>query len=163
MRTLFTLLCALLFAPSAFGATAGTWNNCEDGTALRNDTLMPGGTACWEPAANGDSSPILKTAANENIDIFVYADKDGDNTACTVAWTVQVCPPNTSVVGRTGTLQDVERDRACETMEGTAAVAVNNGINGAPAFTFMRFDGDAAGSEPADCLIEVKGAQPSRP
>ena len=103
MRNLILFLAILGFAPAAFGATAGSWVLCDGGDAVRNNTLTPGVSACWEAAANTDESPILKTAACENLDVYNYGDKNGDATVSTVAFRMENCPSNTAVVGQSPT------------------------------------------------------------
>lgn len=144
-----TLIAMLLLIPSLAWAT--DWKRgCG---SVSTTILQPGEFACLDPTANSDDSTILNVANCENVDYFLFDDKDGDSTVCTVAWSIEGCPfgedPAQSAAGR---------DAACVLLPGTAALsgdAVESNIAG----IYIRATGDGAGANAGDCRLMAKCAE----
>ena len=150
MRHWLWIAAGLLVAGSAWAATqTGSWTgSCQGGSSVKS--LHGGGFACYSPAAGASTSsasPIMDLNSCENFDVFLFDDFDGDGTACTVAWTIQACPPQTLST-------DGTRDAACNTLLGTAALSGDD-VESNLAPGFMRVVGGGAGANIDSCRIVV--------
>ena len=155
MRGMGIGLVAVMLATPAIGATVGTWHLSADSTRVVTG-LSPGQWATWDPTATGDDSPIIGLGNCENVDWYNFANSNGDATVGTVPFHFVQCPGDA-----TDLTTDGIRDLACAPIEGTAAVAADRGINGAPGLPFARVEGDGTGANPAEHRIMVKCSQPS--
>ena len=118
--------------------------------------LNGGEYACYTPAAGADlesASPALSVVNCENVDVALHDDFDGDATACTVTWDIEMCPPN---VGSLTT--DALRNAACNTLPGTVALSGDD-VEANLASFFLRVHGLAAGLAIDSCRIVVKCAE----
>lgn len=144
-------LLAALSAPWVAWAATQTANwtgSCQTGSTVKS--LHGGGFACYTPASGASTSsasPILDLNSCENVDFFLFDDRDGDATACTVTWTIQMCPPDTLA-------NDTARDNACNTLPGTAALTGDD-VESNLAPGFLRIVGGGAGANIDSCRIIV--------
>lgn len=130
---------------------ASDWSKSCDSTRTTT-ALQPGEFACYDPTANDDDSTILSVGNCENVDYFLFDDKDGDATVCTVAWEIEGCPVSNK------TLSAAAEDLACEILSGTAALSGDD-VESNIAGIYVRLKGDAAGSNAGDCRIMAKCAE----
>lgn len=154
----FALLLPLLWAIPAGAITAetGNWKNgCQSNANTKS--ISAGGLVCYTPAAGAatdSASPILAVDQCENIDVFLHDDWDGDATACTVTWQLQMCPPPV------GLTTDALKNAACNTLTGVAAMTGDD-VKSNLAGEYIRIVGGGAGAAIDSCRIVVKCAQPS--
>lgn len=137
------------FAPLSASAQAW-WLNCN--SDISRVHIGPGEWVCFDPSANTDESPIVDVSGCENVDYFLFDDKDGDATVCTVTWEIEACPVKNSEVSASAT------DAACEILAGTAALSGDDAESNI-AGIFIRVKGDGAGSNAGDCRIMAKCAE----
>lgn len=144
----------------AWPATAGDWGllrgsgasaTCD--TSRPNTSLQAGETGCYELSTNDDDSTVLSVGNCENVDFFYYADKNGDGTDCTLAFSIQDCPMNG--------LTDTEADNGCtDVNSGVSDLSSSNTVESNLAGVFLRLDADT-GANHSDCRVLVKCAQRS--
>ena len=140
----------------AITAQAGTWTKSCQANA-NGSTLMAGSFSCYTPAAGAatdSASPIMQVTACENIDVFLHDDWDGDATACTVTWQLQMCPPPV------GLTTDALKNAACNTLTGVAALSGDD-VKSNLAGEWIRVVGGGAGANIDSCRVVVKCAEPS--
>jgi hypothetical protein len=161
MNRLALILCvgALVAPVDALAVTAQTGNwlrFCQSGQIAKN--LVGGAMACYTPAAGSATdaaSPVLDVTACENVDIFYYADWDGDGTTCTVTYAIENCPPNAN--GLTDTLKNT----ACTTLPGTIDMGTGVGqsaVESNLAGVILRIRAEGAGANIDSCRVVVKCA-----
>lgn len=146
-----------LFLFVSLTAYAGDWGVLDGATCNTSpakNTMAAGDIRCHDPSSSSDDTAILDVSACESFDVWNFADKDGDSTACTVAWTFQHCP------SEKGSLTATAEDAACYDASEISAIAADDGevnLGG----TYVRFTGDGAGSNATDCRLLAKCVQRS--
>lgn len=146
MRLTWTLPLFLLALP----ASAGDWTkNCA--SSIVTTQIEPGQTVCYDPTSSNDDSAIIAIGRCENTDWFLFDDKDGDGTVCTVTWEVELCPDSDA------NLSASAEDNACEIAAGTVALSGDD-VESNIAGVFARVKGDGTGSNADDCRILLKCA-----
>jgi hypothetical protein len=148
----------LLWAQGAEAATAETGNWKQSCQSAQNTKSMTAGSfVCYTPAvgaATDSASPFLSASACENIDVFLHDDWDGDGTACTVTWQLQMCPPPVNLT------TDALKNAACNTLTGVAALTGDD-VKSNLAAEYIRIVGGGAGANIDSCRVVVKCAEPS--
>jgi hypothetical protein len=155
---LFLLGLGLLWAQGAWAATAetGGWKlSCQGNQTTKSMTA--GSMVCYTPASGAaldSASPFLAVTACENFDAFLHDDFDGDGTACTVTWQLQMCPPPVNLT------TDALKNAACNTLPGVGAMTGDDAKSNL-AGEYIRVVGGGAGANINSCQVVIKCAEPS--
>lgn len=156
-RLLLPMLLLCVPGPAlAIVTETGNWRLSCQGTAATK-SMEAGSFVCYTPAvgaATDSASPILWVGACENFDAFLHDDWDGDTTACTVTWQLQMCPPPV------GLTTDALKNAACNTLPGVAALSGDDAKSNL-AGEYIRIVGGGAGAAIDSCRVVIKCAEPS--
>ena len=119
--------------------------------------IHAGGTVCTFPTAADPDPPVLDTTACENFDVLIYADADGDATACAAcAYSLEHCPMPANQVAATdddNQLTEAEAANACVPYTDGGVHATTGETLGAAADAFWL---DQTGDVTNDPVIRVR-------
>jgi hypothetical protein len=161
MRKLFLALLGGLLLPMTASATPAedsdvVWLRACQG--LKVASVSAGTYVCLTPDSDADdevASNVLDVSSCENVDIFLHDDYDGDATACTYTWDIEMCPPGAGALAT-----DALKNAACADLPGATDLSGDD-VESNLAVQFLRVVGNNAGANPDSCRIVVKCAEGS--
>ena len=156
-KTLFLILVGVLLGIPASGAE---WvRNCKDddndgllntsGSGFDVNNLSAGGFACADSVLSSDDAEVIFINSCENVDVFQWADPDGDGTDTAITGTVELCPSLAAVT---------DADEECAPAPGTTVLSGNDAIYGLGGI-WLRIE--AGGSGTNQVRWALRCAQPS--
>lgn len=145
MKTLFLIAVGVLLGLPASGAE---WvRNCKDadldgtlntsGSGFDVNNLSPGGFACADSVSNSDDAEVIDIHQCENVDVFQFADPDGEGTDTAITGTVELCPSRSAVA---------DLDEECAPAPGTTVLSGNDAIYGLGGI-WLRIEAGGSGTE----------------